>query len=122
MASIRERDGKLFFDFRYMGIRCRELTSLKATKANQKKLETILKKIEAEIAEGTFDYARYFPQSKTLEKVRQKLAELENQYTHSPTFKQFATQWFEEMKPAWRHATAHSYLTMLDLRILPFFG
>lgn len=28
MASIRERNGRLIADFRYMGIRCRETTSL----------------------------------------------------------------------------------------------
>lgn len=68
---VRENANKLFFDFRYLGKRCREQTSLDNTAANRKKLERILEKIEAEITLGSFDYGRYFPDSpraKTLSK------------------------------------------------------
>lgn len=57
MASIRVREqtGKLFFDFRYRNKRCREQTALDDTPTNRRKLEGILKKIEAEITLGTFE-------------------------------------------------------------------
>ena len=49
MASIRARRGKLFVDFRYMNMRCRETTNLTDTPANRKKLAKIIEKMEAEI-------------------------------------------------------------------------
>ena len=66
MASIRARTdtGMLFIDFRYEGRRCRELTALNDTPSNRKKLQKLLDQIELEISAGTFDYQRYFPNSK----------------------------------------------------------
>ena len=66
MGSIRKhgQTGALFFDFRYEGARCREYTTLPDTAANKKKMEKVLKMLEADIAAGTFDYRRYFPASK----------------------------------------------------------
>ena len=66
MGSIRTLApaGKLFVDFRYLGKRCREYTSLDDTGANRKKLQKLLDLIESEISAGTFDYQRYFPNSK----------------------------------------------------------
>ena len=63
MASIRARNGKLFVDFRYMSIRCREPTNFTDTPANKKKLSPIAKEIEAKITLGIFDYGAYFPKS-----------------------------------------------------------
>lgn len=65
MGSIRVREStqKLFFDFHYQGKRCREQTALENTASNRKKLESILKRIEAEITLGTFEYHHYFPNS-----------------------------------------------------------
>ena len=65
MGSIRaNKRGKLFFDFYYRGVRCREATTMKDTVANRRRLERVLKKIEKEIREGSFSYANYFPNSK----------------------------------------------------------
>jgi len=55
MGSIRSRSGKLFFDFRYRGVRCREQTKLSNNPVNRKRATTILERIEAEILVGTFD-------------------------------------------------------------------
>lgn len=57
----RKETGNLFFDFRYLGKRCREQTTLADTAANRKKLQKVLDRIEAEITLGTFDYNEYFP-------------------------------------------------------------
>ena len=64
MASIRELNGKLFFDFRYKGRRCREYTAIEDNKTNRTKMEKILKKIDEDIEADTFEYRRYFPNSK----------------------------------------------------------
>jgi integrase len=54
MASIRARadSGKLFFDFRFQGTRCREQTLLDDTPANRRRLEKVLQRIELEIHQG----------------------------------------------------------------------
>ncbi|MBP7179165.1 MAG: DUF3596 domain-containing protein [Moraxellaceae bacterium] len=71
MGNIRSQpSGKLYFDFRYLGKRCREITSLHDTEVNRKRLDPILRKIEAEILIGQFDYAKYFPTSKMLSQIR----------------------------------------------------
>ena len=41
MATIRERSGKLIADFRYMGIRCRETTSLEDNAYNRRILKNV---------------------------------------------------------------------------------
>jgi integrase len=66
MASIRARadSGKLFFDFRFQGVRCREQTLLDDSPANRRRLEKVLQRIELEIHQGVFDYSAFFPGSK----------------------------------------------------------
>jgi hypothetical protein len=66
MASIRARadSGKLFFDFRFQSVRCREQTLLDDTPANRRRLEKVLQRIELEIHQGVFDYSAFFPGSK----------------------------------------------------------
>ena len=66
MAKVRARPetGKLYFDFFYRGARCREQTDLPDTPANRKRVEAVMRRIETEMQQGTFDYARYFPNSK----------------------------------------------------------
>jgi integrase len=51
-------------DFRYQGIRCRERLRLAPTPANLKYAARLKAAIEHEIAIGTFEYARHFPDSK----------------------------------------------------------
>ncbi len=64
MASIRATNGKLFWDFRFKGERCREYTLLQDNPENRRKMTKILQKIEKDIEAGTFIYRSYFPQSK----------------------------------------------------------
>ena len=92
MGSIRVRESteKLFFDFRYAGKRCREQTALDNTPVNRRKLEQILKKIEAEITLGTFEYGRYFPNSPNAEKFSKRALSAARQYHETPLFNQFA--------------------------------
>lgn len=61
MGSIRSRDGKLFFDFHYQQVRCREQTMLKDTKLNRSRLEKVMEEIESAIRLGRFVYRDYFP-------------------------------------------------------------
>lgn len=51
-------------DFKYQDQRCREWVRLAPTKANLAYCRGWKRRIEEEIAHGTFDYARHFPDSK----------------------------------------------------------
>lgn len=70
MGSVRVRkdNGLLFFDFRFQGVRCREMTLLKDSASNRKSMAKMMERIEAEIMLGTFEYSRYFPNSPMVQK------------------------------------------------------
>jgi integrase len=143
MSSIRvhKPNGALFFDFRVNGQRCREYTLLQDTPANRKKMEAVLKKIEADIHGGAFVYEKYFPNSKALkralarapdphaasrqDKVRE-FAEPQTAPADAPPptalFGAFAGQWVDERSIEWRRSHTKSLLSTLNGRILPYFG
>jgi integrase len=122
MGSIRSRSGKLFFDFRYRGLRCREQTKLSDTPANRKRAVAILDRIEAEILVGTFDYTAYFPNSKSVERFRSIDTRTVAPCSSTPTFADFAETWFAENEPRWKHSYKITLRTSLDKHILPVFG
>lgn len=125
MASIRARDttGKLFFDFRFQNTRCREQTALDDNPVNRRKLEGILKRIEAEITLGTFEYSRYFPGSSNAK----KFAEAANQRARAqvratPLFSEFAEVWLSEMSAQWRNSHISTIKSTLRAHLNPAFG
>lgn len=139
MGSIRLSDTTqmLFVDFRYRGKRCREYTALPDTAANRKKLEKVLDRIESEIADGTFVYESYFPNSKALKRIAkaaEQPLEVVNQVREmgtdaqkkevalGPTFRTFANQWFDERSIEWRRSHIKSLLSTLNGRLIPYFG
>jgi integrase len=61
MGTVYPRNGVLQFDFRFKGRRCRESSGLPDEPAHRRRCENAMKRIEAEIVLGTFDYAAYFP-------------------------------------------------------------
>lgn len=130
MGSVNARKdlGTLYFDFRYQGIRCREQTTLEDTPANRKKMQKVLDRIEEEISLGTFEYARYFPNSKMLAKFaagpalerRQVIApEPACEY---PLFEEFAWQWVDEMRVQWRNTQIKTVNNTLSKYLIPTFG
>lgn len=129
MASINERNGLLFFDFRYKGQRCREYTKLVDTSAHRKRMEKILARIEAEITLDTFVYGDYFPGSKKAEffdELDKKVAaarrgepKLED---NTPTLAEFTEIWLTEMRVEWRDSHYRSVTGTLNAYTLPAFG
>ncbi|QQD17295.1 site-specific integrase [Spongiibacter nanhainus] len=142
MGSIRARNEtrRLFFEFRYRGKRCREQTALEDTPANRRKMEQVLKKIEAEITLGQFDYLAYFPNSKTGQKLvaetvvaapptlppagsRQLVrTEATDEDVDCPTFDDFAKQWLMENEVRWRKSTLELQQSFLSRHLIPAFG
>jgi len=123
MGSIRSRGNKslLFFDFRYQGKRCRELTTLKDTPANRRRMKSVLEKIEAEITLGMFDYRKYFPNSSMADKfdAMAKGANIDNSI---PLFKDFVWEWYEENKVRWKRSMAYTVKCTLRKYLIPRFG
>lgn len=121
MATMRGRFGKLVVDFRYLGVRCREKTTLENTPANRKKLAKIIEKMEAEITLGIFDYAAYFPKSERAKEMTALADRAEACISRNPTFKQFADIWYEEKKIEWRPSYQYKVQTIIDKYLLPYF-
>ena len=63
---VRVKDDKLFFDFRWRGVRCREFTALETTPENRRRCQALDAIIQGEIALDTFDYRRHFPNGSKL--------------------------------------------------------
>jgi integrase len=105
MDRVHNRKGsnKLFIDFRYLSERCRELTALDDRAANRKKLDNLLKRIEAEITLGSFDYAAYLSGNKNLAKCSEPslstLSSNFNQHGKGACLKGFCEVWFQKWTP-----------------------
>ncbi|MAO14469.1 integrase [Marinobacter vinifirmus] len=125
MGKIVERPetGKLFFDFRYRDKRCREQTALDNTPINRKKLQAILKRIEAEITLGTFEYHKYFPNSpRAQEFTRQAELQRSREAHDTPLFSEFCETWMDEMRVQWRKSHITTIEGTLKNYLIPEFG
>jgi hypothetical protein len=95
--AIRTKAGKLFLDFRWRGVRCREFTGLPDTGENRRRLRAFDLAIAGEIALGTFDYRKHFPNGARLrefygdEDVRRDSSEL--------SVAQYLNAWHQQRSP-----------------------
>jgi len=129
MGSIRVRpeSGLLFMDFKYLGRRLREQTALPDTPANRKRLQKALERIEAEIALGTFDYAKTFgkplPSGNAAEpEPVTATAAPTTRPSGTPLFRDFAEQWFTEAEVTWRRSYRITQRGALDKYVIPYFA
>ena len=138
MGKVRARadNEKLFLDFYYQGVRCREQTALADTPSNRRKVERLLERIEAEIKAGRFDYGATFPGSaRALEftgvssvtrssaGTRSRLASRrEQEINRTPRFRDFAETWVREMEPEWRPSYLETVTVTLNGYLLPAFS
>ncbi|RJG02695.1 site-specific integrase [Noviherbaspirillum sedimenti] len=130
-VRVRPETGRLQLDFGYKGARCREQTALEDTSENRKKVELLLKRIEAEITLGTFNYQTYFPGSKQALKFEtaalnaSKAAPIASPATSNSagiTFKDFADEWFGENEVRWRRSQRKTVRSTIDKHLIPAFG
>jgi integrase len=68
MPSLRTDKGRLFIDFVYRGERCRESLGLADNRGNWIVARQLRKRVDAELALGTFDYGATFPRGKKARK------------------------------------------------------
>ncbi|MCU8094336.1 site-specific integrase [Shewanella sp. SM20] len=123
MGSINSRNNKLYLDFRFKGIRCREMTMLEDTTANRKRARAVLTRIEAEIQLNQFEYARHFPNSKQVEKFEayDRMTALRDA-SRTVQVSIFVEQWLLEKKVEWRPSQLRTIEDILTLYVLPRFG
>lgn len=126
MGSIRTRkeNGLLMFDFRHQGKRCREQSTLADTAENRKRMQKVMKQIEAEITLGTFDYSKYFPNSPMVPIFNKKQMEevVEVDVEAKPLFKIFAWEWFDENAISWKRSYKETLKVTLNRYLVPEFG
>jgi len=64
--GVGRKHGKLFLDFTWRGVRCKEYVGFRDTPENRKELGRRLRLIRAQIENGTFDYRDWFPEGRRL--------------------------------------------------------
>lgn len=135
MAKVRVRADtkKLFVDFSYLGVRCREQTLLNDNARNRKQLETLIQRMEAKMLVGDFDYAEFFPGSKNLEKLARAeatagvngssngKADPVQDIDPTPLFPDFADLWLQENKIQWRASHLRNVESILESSLKPAF-
>ncbi|WP_207062493.1 site-specific integrase [Motiliproteus sp. SC1-56] len=128
-VRVRKETGNLFFDFRFLGMRCREQTALPDNAQNRKKVESMLAVMEAKMLLNQFDYGEFFPNSPNLPKVASKLAAL-NTYrrnpcdggpNEAPMFSDFTETWFSELQVQWRTSHNRNVRAVIDSSLVPAF-
>ena len=73
-------------------------------------------KIDAEIKLGTFDYEKYFPESKTTVKCTAHIPKL-----NGTLFEDYANKWYNVNKVSWKPSTRISFRSILDRHLMPAF-
>ncbi|HUL01015.1 MAG TPA: DUF3596 domain-containing protein [Nitrospirota bacterium] len=117
MSKIRStKAGYLYFDFNYMGKRCREYTDLENTRKNTVLMNETLKRIDSEISLGLFDYKRYFPKSANAQEFGKKVENISG-----PTFEKYTETWFQNSKIAWKPSFQRSVISILNRHLIPYF-
>jgi integrase len=109
MASLRADKGRLFIDFIYRGHRCRESLHLADNRENRIVACQLIRRIEAELALGTFDYAATFPHRRKAEKSS------ESRKRGVQNLGEFARNWLESRRPSLKPATFYDYSKLLSL-------
>lgn len=76
MAIVRIIKGRIYYHFTFKGVKCTEKAGLEATPENLKKTRKFIKLIDAEIANGIFQYEKYFPHGTKIEVFAPKREDL----------------------------------------------
>jgi integrase len=63
---VRVKSGRLFFDFTWHGVRCKEYTGLLDTPENRRRCHHTMRLVDAAIRRGDFDYRAFFPRGSRL--------------------------------------------------------
>ena len=111
----QDSKSSILIDFYYRGVRCKERLKLPPTPANQKFAANLRAQILADIGRGTFDYAKYFPNSK-------RALVLAKAPGAAVTIADSLRSWLRGMKGQIEHTTYRDYELAIDRVWVDQFG
>ncbi|MEZ9709048.1 tyrosine-type recombinase/integrase [Vibrio breoganii] len=122
MAHIRIRpNGRIQFDIHIFGVRFREGTKMMATPSNLNKAKAMLKRMNAEIDLGSFEYRDYFPKSKKVARF-EELQRTKHPDRLYPYFDDFAKEWYQRQLSKWKNSYKGTVRNNLARYLIPEFG
>ena len=122
MATFVVRpNGILQYDLFLYGRRFREGTGLRDTPENRRVIRRNVKRINAELETGTFDYAVWFPQSTKKDEAMRWI------HDHDPrdpssSFTRYARQWWALHRDGWKPSYAKRIEQVIERYLVPTFG
>lgn len=126
LGSVRKVHDKVYVDFIYLGERVREPSGLIWNRKNEKIVREQLNRIMAAIEDGTFNFAKVFPDSRKSIYFAQKESMIPGRdlLPSSVLFKDYAWQWYQTLRDSKRvtERTLLGYKSHLTLYLVPFFG
>jgi integrase len=118
MASVRVKRDQLYIDFRWRGVRYREATRLSDTPEHRAEVCRRVRQIDGELAAGTFEYAKWFPQGPR----RARIAEQPSTGTGPPRYAEYVRRWLLDKEPRIGAGTAYDWRSIVEGRLIPRFG
>jgi integrase len=116
MASFHSKDGYLYIDFRWRGLRGREATRLRDTTENRTQVRRTVRQIDGEIAARTFDYLKWFPES------RRAAVFAPPESVAPPLYRDHVTKWLDDKQARLGAGTAYDWRRIVESRLIPTFG
>jgi len=125
-GSVRNVNGKVYVDFRYLGERVRESSDLVWNQKNARHVRKQLDKIIVDIDSETFRFAMVFPKSKHVKYFTEK-EQVHYGLDSAPDqilFEDYAWEWYKVLKGSGRitKRTLGSYRGYMNKYLIPFFG
>jgi len=121
-GRVYSRDGKLWVDFYYRGERVRERTGLADTQDNRDLARRQLDLIVAEIATGTFEFARRFPHSARGDHFTRLEGRAVKRKPSNVVVGEQAQEWLREKGPKMSASAKRDSSSTLQCHILPRWG
>ncbi|MDP9090730.1 MAG: site-specific integrase [Pseudomonadota bacterium] len=115
-AGVRQASASsIAITFEYRGVRCRETIKLPPNSANLRFVGNLKARIEHEIAVGTFDYGKHFPNSKHARKLARVPAQ-------TITVGDLLTDWLRDVSKELEPETYGDYAEYVARTWRPLFG
>ncbi len=113
--GAKARGKSIQIDFMYRGIRCRETLKLEPTKANLQFAERLHAAIQHEIAMGSFDYKKHFPESN-------RASFFSPRQSPNQSVKDGLLAYMDAKKRSLAYSTYASYESAVECHLIPTFG
>lgn len=116
MAVIK-RESSILIQFRYRGVLCRETLRIPPTTANLKHAKLMDAAIQRDIALGSFDYRKYFPDSRTKTAVQ-----FSERQSSGITVAEALRAYLEGVEGNLARSTFRDYRHCVEGQLIPAFG